>query len=111
MELINLGYANKAKETIELLIEDYPEDYEWKTYLASAHYALNDIASAIVSLRKTYLHNPIDEDNLYNLGFMYILDGDIRKAVYYLRLLKNITQNSDLIKSIDEMLDDCYKYL
>lgn len=110
--LINNGHASKAREIIELLLSDVLQnDGEWMSYLALTQYLENDIESAICALRQAYLLNPNNEDILYNLGFMYKVNGEIRVSIYYFERLLKVTTNEVFITEAKEILAECYYYI
>lgn len=108
--LIDNGHVTKAKKIIELLTDVIVNDEEWMSYLAMTRYLENDIESAISALRQGYLLNPNSEDILYNLGFMYKVNGEIRTSIYYFERLLQITTNEVFMAEAKEILEECYYY-
>ncbi|MCR2805452.1 tetratricopeptide repeat protein [Paenibacillus soyae] len=109
--LIDNGHVTKAKKIIELLTDVIEDDEEWMSYLAMTRYLENDIESAICALRQGYLINPNSEDILYNLGFMYKVNGEIRTSIYYFERLLKVTSNEVIIAEVNEMVAECYNYI
>ncbi|SCZ00437.1 hypothetical protein SAMN05720606_11589 [Paenibacillus polysaccharolyticus] len=108
--LINNGHVIKARKIIELLTDVVENDEEWLSYLAMTLYLENDIEQAIRILRQCYLLNPSSTDILYNLGFMYKVNGEIRTSIYYFERLLQVTTNTVIIAEVSEMLAECYYY-
>ncbi|WP_310551753.1 tetratricopeptide repeat protein [Paenibacillus glufosinatiresistens] len=109
--LIQNGFYSKAGEIILSLKEVIEYDEEWLTTLAMVQYMEKKVEAAINTLREAYWMSPNHEDTLYNLGFMYKVNGEIRRLIYYLERLLKVTANEALIAEANDMLAECYSYV
>ncbi|MBY0009106.1 tetratricopeptide repeat protein [Paenibacillus typhae] len=109
--LINNGHIAKAGEIIAILKDIIQYDEEWLSYLAMIQYLENNVESAIFVLRQAYFLSPNNQDTLYNLGFMYKVNGEIRQSIYYFERLLKVTTNKRYIDEANEMLTECYHYI
>lgn len=82
-DMFNKGYLNEAEVAITQYEQDASDDQDIFTLKATLSFLKEDINQAIVLLREAFVLNPLNTDNLFNLGFMYKVAGDISKSTYY----------------------------
>ena len=95
---MNLKQPEKALENIQLLIDSYPDDPQYKEYLASAYRDMGrqygeergDLGNALVYLRKAEEINPQDYETLRLMGVAYGFQNQPAKALEYFKKAYNV---------------------
>ncbi|WP_162515394.1 CDP-glycerol glycerophosphotransferase family protein [Paenibacillus pinistramenti] len=92
--MLTQGFIDEAAHAIDEYAKEASDDKELLTLKASYHFVNNDIKKAILLLREDYILRPDHPETLFNLGFMYKVEGDIRKSSYYFERLMDAYKNS-----------------
>lgn len=91
--LCNEMKLDEAEELIKHLESEVGIDPDIQILKASIAYLKKDLHSGIWILREANLQFANNVEILFNLAFMYKLDGDLRKSLFYFeKLLSNTSQ-------------------
>ncbi|MET3548132.1 CDP-glycerol glycerophosphotransferase (TagB/SpsB family) [Paenibacillus favisporus] len=94
-DMLNNNFLDNAAQSILEYENEVSNDPEILTLKASLNYLKSNINEAILFLRESYVIDPKNIDNLFNLGFMYKVDGDIRKSTFYFeKFISNAAHNN-----------------
>ena len=91
----------KAKEELELHLNEYPESSKSWSYLGLVNLELDDKMSALIAYRKSYQLDNENDKALIGLGITHRMNKNYDSArVYYNRAIQLNTKNPDIYSSL-----------